>query len=94
MIVFHFANAAQLPMVGQELAKLNPHSDSIFMAGCIVLAQIVMVVVAFSLGFLIDKIGRKPIFLFSFIFLILRALFIFNNRKFLLSTDYPVIRWY
>lgn len=74
VIVFHFANAAQLPLVGQELAKINPDSDSIFMAGCIVLAQIVMVVVAFSLGFIINKMGRKPIFLFSFIFLILRSL--------------------
>lgn len=74
VIVFHFANAAQLPLVGQELAKINPDSDSIFMAGCIVLAQFVMVVVAFSLGFIINKIGRKRIFLFAFIFLILRAL--------------------
>lgn len=74
VIVFHFANAAQLPLVGQELAKINPDYDSIFMTGCIVLAQIVMVVVAFSLGFIINKIGRKPIFLFAFIFLILRSL--------------------
>ncbi|MCW8409608.1 MFS transporter [Legionella sp. PATHC035] len=74
VIVFHFANAAQLPLVGQELAKINPDSDSLFMAGCIVLAQVVMVVVAFSLGFIIDKIGRKPIFLCSFIFLIVRSL--------------------
>lgn len=74
VIVFHFANAAQLPLVGQELAKINPDNDSIFMAGCIVLAQFVMIVVAFSLGFIINKIGRKRIFLFAFIFLILRAL--------------------
>ncbi|CEG58330.1 MFS transporter [Legionella fallonii] len=74
VIVFHFANAAQLPLVGQELAKINPENDSIFMAGCIVLAQIIMVVIAFLLGFIINKIGRKPIFLFAFIFLILRAL--------------------
>jgi MFS family permease len=74
VIVFHFANAAQLPLVGQELAKINPDNDSIFMAGCIVLAQVVMVIVAFSLGFIINKIGRKPILLFAFIFLILRAL--------------------
>ncbi|MBN9230018.1 MAG: MFS transporter [Legionella sp.] len=74
VIVFHFANAAQLPLVGQELAKINPDNDSIFMAGCIVLAQIVMVGVAYFLGFIIDKVGRKPIFLFSFIFLILRSL--------------------
>lgn len=68
VIVFHFANAAQLPLVGQELAKINPDNDSIFMAGCIVLAQFVMVVVAFSLGFIINKIGRKRIFLFAFFF--------------------------
>ncbi|WP_298623937.1 MFS transporter [uncultured Legionella sp.] len=68
VIVFHFANAAQLPLVGQELAKINPDNDSIFMA------QIVMVVVAFSLGLIINKIGRKPIFLFAFLFLILRSL--------------------
>ncbi|CDZ76656.1 Metal-tetracycline/H(+) antiporter [Legionella massiliensis] len=74
VIVFHFTNAAQLPLVGQELAKINPDNDSIFMAGCIILAQIVMVIVAFSLGFIINKIGRKPIFLFAFIFLILRSL--------------------
>jgi MFS family permease len=74
VIVFHFANAAQLPLVGQELAKINPEKDSIFMASCIVLAQIVMMIVAYSLGFIINKIGRKPIFLFAFIFLILRAI--------------------
>lgn len=74
VIVFHFANAAQLPLVGQQLAKIYPANDSILMAGCIILAQLVMVVVAFSLGFIINRIERKPIFLFAFIFLILRAL--------------------
>lgn len=74
VIVFHFANAAQLPLVGQELATINPDHDSLFMAGCIVLSQIVMVTVAYSLGFIINKIGRKPIFLFAFVFLIIRAL--------------------
>lgn len=73
VIIFHLANAAQLPLVGQELAKINPDNDSAFMASCIVVAQIVMVFVAYSLGFLIKKIGRKPIFLFAFSIIFLRA---------------------
>ncbi len=83
VIIFHFANAAQLPLVGQKLAKINPDRDSIFMASCIVLAQVVMMIVAYSLGFIINKIGRKPIFLLAFIFLILRAiLFSITNNSY------------
>lgn len=85
VLVFHFANAAQLPLVGQELAKNNPDNDSIFMASCIVLAQMVMIVVAYSLGFVINKIGRKPIFLFAFVFVIIRAiLFSVSENSYLL----------
>ncbi len=86
VIIFHFANAAQLPLVGQELATINPDKDSAFMAGCIVLAQIMMVVVAYTLGFIINKMGRKPIFLFAFIFLTIRALLfsITDNSYYLL----------
>jgi MFS family permease len=73
VIIFHFANAAQLPLVGQELAAFDPHKDSIYMASCIVIAQMMMVIVAYSLGFVINNIGRKPIYLFAFIILILRA---------------------
>lgn len=86
VIIFHFANAAQLPLVGQKLAKINPDRDSIFMASCIVLAQFVMMIVAYSLGYIVNKIGRKPIFLFAFIFLILRAILfsITDNSYYLL----------
>lgn len=53
--MIHIANAAQLPLVGQELAEINPDRDAIFMASCIVLAQLVMVIVALSLRLIIDK---------------------------------------
>ncbi|WP_115709280.1 MFS transporter [Legionella sainthelensi] len=80
VIMFHIANAAQLPLVGQELAEINPDRDAIFMASCIVLAQLVMVIVALSLRLIIDKTGRRPIYLFAFIFLIARAL-LFSSTK-------------
>ncbi len=87
VIVFHIANAAQLPLVGQELAKINPDSDSIFMASCIVIAQAIMIIVAFSLGFFIKKVNRKPIFLFGFLTVILRAVLfsITDNSYYLLA---------
>ncbi|PJE15609.1 MFS transporter [Legionella sp.] len=78
VIIFHFSNAAQVILVGQELAKISPDKDTFYMGLCIILGQLVMVFVAYSLGFFINQINRKPIFLFAFIFLIIRsALFIF-----------------
>ncbi len=84
VILFHFSNAAQLPLVGEVLAKKNPQSDSMFMAGSIILAQMVMAVVAFSLGFIMNHCGRKPIFMFAFIVLAIRALlYISTNNPYL-----------
>ncbi|WP_068468911.1 MFS transporter [Candidatus Protochlamydia phocaeensis] len=72
--LFHLSNAAQLPLVGQFLSKMNPKIDSLFMAGCIILAQFVMIGVAYSTGFLMNRWGRKPIFLLALGVLPIRAL--------------------
>lgn len=81
MIVFHFANAAQVILVGQKLAKISPSMDSLYMGICIIFGQFVMVFIAYFLGFFISKMARRPIFLLAFIFLILRAtLFIFVDN--------------
>jgi MFS family permease len=74
VILFHFSNAAQLPLVGEVLAKNNPQNDSLFMAGSIILAQLVMAIVAYSLGFLMTRFGRKPFFMLAFLILSIRAL--------------------
>ncbi len=44
-------------------------------------------IVAYTLGFIISKIGRKPIFLLAFVFLILRAILfsITDNTYYLLA---------
>jgi MFS family permease len=61
-VVFHFANAAMLPLVGQKLALVNRELGTTLMSACIVAAQVVMVPVAALVGHKADVWGRKPIF--------------------------------
>jgi predicted MFS family arabinose efflux permease len=64
VVLFHFGNAAMLPMAGQVLAVAHPGSDTIALSACIIAAQLVMVGVAWSVGRASAKgVGRKPIFL-------------------------------
>jgi len=61
-VLFHFSNAAMLPLVGQKLALANPALATTLMSACIVAAQLVMVPVAVIVGKKADVWGRKPIF--------------------------------
>jgi MFS family permease len=64
VVLFHFGNAAMLPMAGQVLAQTHPGSDTIALSACIIAAQFVMVGVAWGVGQASARgIGRKPIFL-------------------------------
>ncbi|WP_062210259.1 MFS transporter [Aureimonas sp. AU12] len=71
--LFHFANAAMLPLVGQNLALQLPGLGTTLVAACIVAAQLVMVPVAMIVGAKADVWGRKPIFLVGFAILPLRG---------------------
>ena len=71
--LFHFANAAMLPLVGQKLALANKDVGTSLMAVCIVAAQTVMVPVAMFVGARADTWGRKPIFLTGFAILAVRG---------------------
>jgi predicted MFS family arabinose efflux permease len=73
VFAFHLANAAMLPLVGQELALHNKEIGTALMSACIVAAQVVMVPVAYVVGTKADSWGRKPIFLIAFAFLTVRA---------------------
>jgi MFS family permease len=80
--VFHFANAAMLPSVGQQLAHLigKDYATSLI-AICIVAAQCVMVPVALVVGARADAWGRKPIFLAAFGVLAVRGvLYTFSDN--------------
>jgi len=71
--LFHFANAAMLPLVGEKLSQSNQETSSLFMASCIIAAQLVMVPMAILVGHKADTWGRKPIFLADFAVLPLRG---------------------
>ncbi|HEY4041991.1 MAG TPA: MFS transporter [Rhodopila sp.] len=64
VVLFHFGNAAMLPMAGQVLAQRHPGEDAIALSACIIAAQFVMVGAAWCVGRASARgIGRKPIFL-------------------------------
>lgn len=71
--LFHFANAAMLPLVGQKLALQDSHSGTMLMSACIVAAQIVMVPMAILVGARADAWGRKPLFLAGLLILPVRG---------------------
>ncbi len=75
VVLFHFGNAAMLPMAGQELAQRHPGTDVIAQSACIIVAQAVMVVVAWMVGRAMARgVGRKPIFLLALTVLPVRGL--------------------
>ncbi len=72
-IMFHFANAAMLPLVGQKLALQDKNLGTSLMAACILAAQLVMVPMAMLVGTKADAWGRKPLFLIALLVLTIRG---------------------
>lgn len=73
-VIFHFANAAMVPLVTQLLARgVGPKQAVLFTSGYMVASQLVFMVVAAVSGRLAGKIGRKPLFLFGFAALAVRG---------------------
>jgi MFS family permease len=73
VMLFHFANAPLLPLVGQKLAAVYPKEATAMMSACIVAAQLVMLPTALLVGRTADRWGRKPLFLAAFVILPVRA---------------------
>ena len=72
-MLFHFANAPLLPLVGQKLALAHPAWSTAMMSSCIIAAQIIMLPIALLVGHTADTWGRKPILLIGFGILPVRA---------------------
>jgi Na+/H+ antiporter NhaD/arsenite permease-like protein/predicted MFS family arabinose efflux permease len=71
--LFHFANAAMLPLIGERLSQGQKGAETLFMAACIITAQIAMVPMAMLVGAKADAWGRKPLFLVGFAVLPIRG---------------------
>ena len=75
VMLFHFGNAAMLPMAGQVLALKHPGQDTIALSACIIAAQFVMMGIAWGVGRAMARgYGRKTIFLIAFAVLPIRGL--------------------
>jgi len=71
--LFHLANAAMLPLVGQKLALQDKNLGTSLMSACIAAAQLVMVPMALLVGARADRWGHKRFFLAALLILPLRA---------------------
>lgn len=86
VVLFYFANAATLPLVGEILTQGKHGRQSAWqVAAAVVVAEAVMVGVAIVSGKLADKWGRKPLFLIGFAVLVLRnALTVVSHNQYYL----------
>jgi predicted MFS family arabinose efflux permease len=73
-VLFHFANAAMLPLLGEMLAKGKGRSSMLFMSACVVTTQTVITLIASWSGRRAGSWGRKPLLLIAFGVLPLRGL--------------------
>ncbi|AEV39460.1 Major facilitator superfamily MFS_1 [Pseudovibrio sp. FO-BEG1] len=75
VFMFHFANAAMLPLVGQKLSvNSNVNIGIAFAAACIVVAQFWMTIMSILCAARADVWGRKPLFLLAFFILPIRGM--------------------
>jgi MFS family permease len=83
VVLFHLANAAMLPLVGEKLTLQNKNLGTTLMSACIVAAQIVMVPIAMLVGAKADRWGRKPLFLSGLLILPIRGvLYTFSDNSY------------
>jgi MFS family permease len=89
VVLFHFANAAMLPLVGQKLALGNEKASALFMSACIIVAQLVMIPVAAWVSRRNADAGRKPVFLLAFAVLPVRGVLytLSNNAYYLVGVQ-------
>jgi MFS family permease len=73
VVLFHFANAAMLPLVGQKLTEGRGQGAAGAMSACIIAAQVVMVPVALLASRLAEWWGRRAVFLIGFAVLPIRG---------------------
>ena len=64
--LFHFANAAMLPQLGEMLSRGSSNSAAPFMSACIIVTQAVIMISATWIGRAANLHGRKPLLVLGF----------------------------
>jgi MFS family permease len=83
--LFHLANAAMLPLVGQKMGLADKQNSSLYLSAAIIIAQGVMVFVASYSGKASEN-GRKKVLMIAFLLLPVRAiLFAFIDNPYWLT---------
>src|ERR1700722_17143105 len=72
--LFHFANAAMLPQLGEMLSHGARSTAAPFMSACIIVTQVVIMCFAPAIGRFANLRGRKPLLMVGFGVLPVRAL--------------------
>jgi predicted MFS family arabinose efflux permease len=84
-VLFHFANAAMLPLLGEMLSKGKGNASMTFMSACVVTTQLVITLLAAWTGKAASSWGRKPLLLIGFSVLPIRGvLYTLTQNTFLL----------
>ena len=73
-VLFHFANASMLPLLGTVLARGMQRQSSLLLSLCIEVTQIVVIVFAPWCGRQAERLGRRPLLIFGFFLLPVRGL--------------------
>jgi sulfite exporter TauE/SafE len=74
LILYYMANGAQMTLVGQILADRDPLRSALFIAGCMMIAEVTMISVAYVMSHVVNKFNRKTLFLTAFLVLPTRAI--------------------
>jgi MFS family permease len=74
LVLFHLSNASLLPLVSQNLARSDLAQGAMFMAGLIVVPQVIVAILAPWIGYCSELWGRKPLLIAGLAFEVARAL--------------------
>ena len=73
ILLFQFANAAMLPLVGSDVTMRSSRLATILIAACLIGPQLIVAAIAPRFGSLADRWGRRPILLLGLVVLPVRA---------------------
>src|SRR5262249_49697547 len=66
LVLFQLADASMLPLIGEHLATKAAANSSLWMAGLIIIPQIVVAILAPWVGYHSERKGRRPLLLIGF----------------------------